>query len=216
MKEREAFNFYKSYFDVLNMLDREEQLDFLIALLEKQFYGLEPSLKGQSLFAYVSQKHSIDKQVEGWENKTKSKLKPPIDYPKQPPYLPPTEPPTEDPTQPPYQQEQGKGQEKEEGEVEVEGQGQQTTTLKSYSFIEEKPSNDDMEIFTIMFVEFGEPDSLFDELFDLWNKLDFKEQNDSIALYPKYIKYQTSRKKKLSLFFYLKDKKWNWTTIRNQ
>jgi hypothetical protein len=55
---------------------------------------------------------------------------------------------------------------------------------------------------------------LFDELFDLWGKLDFKEQNDSIVLYPKYIKYQTSRKKKLSLFFYLKDKKWNWATIR--
>ena len=212
MKVREAFNFYKSYFDILGMMDKEEQLDFLIALLEKQFYGLEPSLEGQALFGYISQKHSIDKQVEGWEHKTKSKLQPPTDYPKQHPYLPPTEPPytppTEDPTQDPTQQGQGQGQEKEEGE------GQVATTLKSYSFTEEKPNSDDEEIFTIMFVEFGEPDTLFDELFDLWSKLDFKEQNDSITFYPKYIKYQTSRKKKLSLFFYLKDKKWNWATIR--
>ena len=104
MKQREGFNFYRSYFDVLNMMNKEEQLDFLIALLEKQFYGIEPSLKGQSKFAYISQKHSIDKQVEGWENKTKCKLSSPTE----PPSLPPTEPPTLHPylppTQPPYLQ----------------------------------------------------------------------------------------------------------------
>ena len=118
MKTRQAFNFYKSYFDILPMMNKEEQLDYLIALLEKQFYGIEPNLKGQALFAYTSQKHSIDKQVEGWESKTKTPLQPPT----KDPYLPPTEPPTQDPTEPPYQQEQGKGQGKEEEQVEVKEQ----------------------------------------------------------------------------------------------
>lgn len=113
MKQREAFNFYRSYFDVLIEMDKEEQLDFLIALLNKQFYGINPSLKGQAKFAYISQKHSIDKQVEGWENKTKCKLQPPT----QDPYLPPTEPPYLPPTEPPYLQEKGKEQEKEEEQV---------------------------------------------------------------------------------------------------
>ena len=203
MKQREGFNFYRSYFDVLDMMNKEEQLDFLIALLEKQFYGTEPSLKGQAKFAYISQKHSIDRQVEGWENKTKCKLQ----HPTEEPSLPPTEPPYLPPTQPPSLQVEEEG--KEEVEVEVE-----KTILKSYSFVEDKISDDDMELFTIMFAEFGEKDNVFDELFDMWIKLTIQEQNDSVRFAKNYIKYQTSRKKEISLFFYLKDKKYNWTTIR--
>ena len=124
MKTRQAFNFYKSYFDILPMMNKEEQLDYLIALLEKQFYGIEPNLKGQALFAYTSQKHSIDKQVEGWESKTKTPLQPP------------TEPPTQDPTEPPYQQEQGKGKEqeevKEEEQVKVKEQKKEIDIKKIY------------------------------------------------------------------------------------
>jgi hypothetical protein len=201
MKQREGFNFYRSYFDVLDMMNKEEQLDFLIALLEKQFYGTEPSLKGQAKFAYISQKHSIDRQVEGWENKTKCKLQ----HPTEEPSLPPTEPPYLPPTQPPSLQVEEEGKE----EVEVE-----KTILKSYSFVEDKISDDDMELFTIMFAEFGEKDNVFDELFDMWIKLTIQEQNDSVRFAKNYIKYQTSRKKEISLFFYLKDKKYNWTTIR--
>jgi hypothetical protein len=133
MKTRQAFNFYKSYFDILPMMNKEEQLDYLIALLEKQFYGIEPNLKGQALFAYTSQKHSIDKQVEGWESKTKTPLQPPT----KDPYLPPTEPPTQDPTEPPYQQEQGKGKEqeevKEEEQVKVKEQKKEKDKLKIYN-----------------------------------------------------------------------------------
>ena len=207
MKQREAFNFYRSYFDVLDMMNKEEQLDFLIALLKKQFYGIEPSLKGQSKFAYISQKHSIDKQVEGWENKTKCKLS----LPTEDPSLPPTEPPTQDPylppTEPPYLQVEEEGKEKEEVEVEK-------TILKSYTFVEEKISEDDLELFTIMFAEFGESDNIYDDLFDMWIKLPINEQEDSVRFAKNFINYQTSRKKKPSLFFYLKDKKYNWTTIR--
>jgi len=89
-----------------------------------------------------------------------------------------------------------------------------TLQLKSYSFVEEKVSDDDVELFTCMFVDFKEDDRNYDELFDMWVKLTFNEQNDSIRYYKNFIKYQTSRKKQLSLFFYLKDKKYNWTTIR--
>ena len=74
--QRRAFKFYKSYFDVYNELSDKDKLKFIEALLRKQFYGEEPNLKGMAHFAYLSQKHSIDKQVKGFEDKTKTKLKP--------------------------------------------------------------------------------------------------------------------------------------------
>lgn len=103
---RKAFNFYRSYYDVAKELSEKDRLLFLWALLEKQFDGKEPKLKGVSNFAYISQKHSIDSQVLGYEKKTKTKL-----YP--------TEPPTEPPSVPPSVQEEGKeeGKEKEKEEI---------------------------------------------------------------------------------------------------
>lgn len=78
-KERKAFNFYKSYFDVYNELSEKNKLIFIDALLKRQFWGIEPEeLKGQSKFAYISQKHNIDCQVEGFENKTGTTLRPPV------------------------------------------------------------------------------------------------------------------------------------------
>jgi uncharacterized phage protein (TIGR02220 family) len=72
---RKAFNFYLSYFDVYQELSDKDKLAFIDALLHRQFYGVEPTeLKGMVKFAYLSQKHSIDKQIEGFENKTKTKL----------------------------------------------------------------------------------------------------------------------------------------------
>ncbi len=75
---RKAFNFYLSYFDVYQELNDKDKLLFMEALLNRQFYGVEPTeLKGMVSFAYISQKHNIDAQVEGFENKTKTKLTPP-------------------------------------------------------------------------------------------------------------------------------------------
>ena len=75
MSKREAFNFYRSYYDTLNEIYTDgDKLKYLMALLDKQFRGIEPELTGISKLAYNSQKHSIDKQVEGWETKTKQKL----------------------------------------------------------------------------------------------------------------------------------------------
>ena len=71
---RKAFNFYLSYFDVYQELSDKDKLIFIDALLNRQFYGVEPTdLKGMVKFAYISQKHNIDAQVEGFENKTKTK-----------------------------------------------------------------------------------------------------------------------------------------------
>lgn len=133
--KREAFNFYRSYYDVMLMItDKNEQLKYILALLDKQFNGVEPNLTGQAQFAYISQKHSIDKQIKGWEDKTGFILTPPVGPYQHPtegssegPYLPPTEGPTEGtsgdsvmttegssegPSEGPYLQEQGQEKEK--------------------------------------------------------------------------------------------------------
>ncbi len=73
---RKAFNFYRSYFDIAKELPEKDRLQFLMAILERQFEGTEPNLKGLSNFAYISQKHSIDSQVLGYETKTGVKLTP--------------------------------------------------------------------------------------------------------------------------------------------
>jgi hypothetical protein len=99
MKMREAFNFYRSYYEVLKDIRRDEdKLTYLLALLERQFNGIEPELDDIPKLVYNSQKHSIDKQIKGWEDKTKTTLKPPTEHP--------TQPPKQDPTEPPYLQEQ--------------------------------------------------------------------------------------------------------------
>ena len=106
IRMRKGFNFYRSYYDVAKELSESDRLKFLWAVIQKQFEGIEPSLKGQSNFAYISQKHSIDAQVFGYETKTKLKLTP-------------TQPPCQVPTQPPCQQGEGEGKEKEEGKEEI-------------------------------------------------------------------------------------------------
>ena len=77
--ERTAFNFYKSYFTSLELLDDKEKLEFLMALFHRQFYGVEPSLSKLPQMVYNTQRHSIDKQVDGFESKTNVKLRPPQD-----------------------------------------------------------------------------------------------------------------------------------------
>lgn len=63
------FKFYKSYFDIAQELDAKDRLAFYDALLNKQFLDIEPNLKGLAKFAYISQKHNIDKQIKGWKDK---------------------------------------------------------------------------------------------------------------------------------------------------
>ena len=117
MEKRKAFNFYRSYYDVAMNLSNEDRCEFLTALLQKQFDGIEPKLTGMAEFAYISQRHAIDSQIKGFVSKTKSS-------PTEPPYQPPTEPPYQPPTEPPsvqeQEQEKEKGEEKEQGEEQVQ------------------------------------------------------------------------------------------------
>lgn len=84
--ERLVFKFYKSYFDTAKLLDDKNRLAFYDALLEKQFNFIEPTLSGLAELVYVSQKHNIDSQVNGWLEKIKS-------MGIAPPALPPIAPP---------------------------------------------------------------------------------------------------------------------------
>lgn len=73
--KRKGFNFFRSYFDVYNELNKDDKVKFMDALLERQFLGIKPTdLKGMSKFAYISQTNSIDSQVKGYEDKTGTSL----------------------------------------------------------------------------------------------------------------------------------------------
>lgn len=93
LTKRKGFNFFRSYYDVYNELEsNEDKIAFIEALLDRQFLGIKPvNLKGMAKFAYISQTNSIDSQVKGYEDKTGIKLNP-------------TEPPTVGVTTPPAEQ----------------------------------------------------------------------------------------------------------------
>ena len=73
MKNRKAFNFYRSYYDLVIELPDEQKVQFLMAILNKQFLDIEPQIDGLVGLLYKSQKHSIDKQVDGYKSKMKIK-----------------------------------------------------------------------------------------------------------------------------------------------
>ena len=81
--ERKIFKFYKSYFDVLNELETDKaKIEYLNAIFNKQFYDIDPiNLKGIVKFAYISQKHSIDKQVKGFKDAVKQDIRKPLNAP---------------------------------------------------------------------------------------------------------------------------------------
>ena len=71
LTKRKGFNFFRSYYDVFNELNKKAKLEFIEALLDKQFLGINPkNLKGQANFAFISQMHSIEQQVKGYQDKT--------------------------------------------------------------------------------------------------------------------------------------------------
>jgi hypothetical protein len=71
MKNRKAFSFYRSYYDVAVELDDAQKLELLMAILNKQFLDIEPNLSGIVGLLYKGMKHSIDKQVEGFKSQAK-------------------------------------------------------------------------------------------------------------------------------------------------
>lgn len=78
LTKRKGFNFFRSYYDVYNELEtNEDKVAFIDALLDRQFLGVKPTnLKGMAKFAYISQTNSIDSQVKGYEDKLGVTLNP--------------------------------------------------------------------------------------------------------------------------------------------
>jgi hypothetical protein len=118
--KRKAFNFYYSYFDVWNELSDKDKVAFMDALLKRQFWGVEPEkLSGTAKFAYISQRHSIDAQVQGYKDKTDSELAPPSAGGSEPPSAPPSV--------------QGKGKGEDKGKEEEKGKGEGKDQDEAYT-----------------------------------------------------------------------------------
>lgn len=66
-EEKQAFNFYRSYYETSLLLDKEDKAEFLEAILNYQFTGelIEPNSK-YALLAFRGQIHSLHKQVNGY------------------------------------------------------------------------------------------------------------------------------------------------------
>ncbi len=79
LTKRRDFKFYRSYFDVFTMLENDaDKLEFVSALLDAQFTGVKPNFENNPMlnFAWNSQIHSIEQQIKGYQDKTKTILTP--------------------------------------------------------------------------------------------------------------------------------------------
>ena len=68
IKDRKAFNFYRSYWEIGCELPDEDRLKFYDAIFNKQFNNEETELFGLSKLAYISQRFNIEQQVNGYVN----------------------------------------------------------------------------------------------------------------------------------------------------
>lgn len=67
-EQRQAFNFYRSYYDTSLLLDTENRTEFLDSILHYQFTGeIKEPLKTMALLAFRGQLHSLKKQVIGFQ-----------------------------------------------------------------------------------------------------------------------------------------------------
>ena len=112
---RKAFNFFESYYTVALMLENDkDRLQYYDALMKKQFTNVDTELDGLAKFAYLSQKHSIEKQLNGYFSQSKDADFKEVDIYLALPTEAPTQgampAPTEAPTVVPSVQVQGKGQ----------------------------------------------------------------------------------------------------------
>lgn len=117
LTKRKQFAFYRSYYDVFNELSDTDKLKFIKALLDKQFLDKDPEdLSGMVKFAYISQMDSIEKQVKGYCDKTKTALNTKKIYP----WQGGGSTPNEGGADTPKQQEKEKEKEKEEDDVYID------------------------------------------------------------------------------------------------
>ena len=123
--DRKGFNFYKSYYEVYQELTtHKDKVAFIDALLNKQFKGVDPQgLTGMAKFAYISQRHSIDQQVNGYLDKKGIKINTPTEGGAEGGTQPPSQGGTQGGVNPPSQQEKGKekGKGKEQEKEQLKG-----------------------------------------------------------------------------------------------
>lgn len=119
LTKRKAFNFLRSYFDVMNELKEDsDKLEFLTAIINKQFLNEDPKDMGFiGNLCYNSQRHAIEKSVKGWLTANKTDLEgnptlPPIP-PKGSPLPLPKGSPLPLPPKEEQEQEQEKGKEED-------------------------------------------------------------------------------------------------------
>ena len=76
LTKRKAFNFLRSYYDVLNELPKDkDKLNFIMSILNKQFIDQDPeNLNFLVNICYQSQRHSIEQSVNGYKQKMKTDL----------------------------------------------------------------------------------------------------------------------------------------------
>ena len=76
LTKRKAFNFLRSYYDILNKLKTDkDKLDFLESLLDKQFLDKDPNeLSFVVDLAYEGVRHQIEQSVKGYKTKTKDTM----------------------------------------------------------------------------------------------------------------------------------------------
>lgn len=118
--KRKAFNFLRSYFDVVNELQNDEdKLSFLMAVINKQFLDEEPEeLNFIVNLCYQSQKHAVESSVKGWKRVSNTDL---IGNPStNPPTNPMTDVPTNPMTNPKEEEEEVKEKEKVKEEKNIE------------------------------------------------------------------------------------------------
>ena len=117
--KRKAFNFLRSYFDVLNELKTDkDRLEFLLAIINKQFLDVNP--EGLTFIAnlcYESQRHQIETSVSGWKTATSNTC---MGTPSTPLEGTPSTP---------------KQEEEEEGQEEVKVKEEQTAFLSEQEFL---------------------------------------------------------------------------------
>lgn len=65
---RKGFNFLRSYFDVLNEIEKkEDKFNYLMAIINKQFLNEDPKDANFMVnLCYQSQRHAIESSVKGW------------------------------------------------------------------------------------------------------------------------------------------------------
>ena len=116
LTKRKAFNFLRSYFDVLNKIEKDEdKLSFLMSIINKQFLDEDPEgLNFLVDLCYLSQKHAIETSVKGWKRVNKTDV---MGNPATDPMTNPTTNPITDP-----QEEEEEEEEKEEEKEKEEKQ----------------------------------------------------------------------------------------------